>query len=139
MKCKYCESELQEGVVFCTNCGKAVAEEEVAQEKVEAATQPVEQIKDVADKVKEAAKKRSKGEMLQLIVGTIIIIIGFSRLGQSSVAISSTSFGADFYTYAYKGIVACADMLGTINATISWLIIVIGVLIDLKAVKGFKK
>ena len=89
--------------------------------------------------MKNAAKKGSKGDIIQLIIGTIIIIIGFSRLGQSSVSISSTSFGADFYTYAYRGIVACANMLGKINATISWLIIVLGVMIDIKALKGFKK
>ncbi|MBQ4560053.1 MAG: zinc ribbon domain-containing protein [Tyzzerella sp.] len=135
MKCQYCGSELQEDVVFCTNCGKSVAEEGVVQETA----QPTEQIKDVAEKVKNVAKKGSKGDIIQLIIGTIIIIIGFSRLGQSSVSISSTSFGADFYTYAYRGIVACANMLGKINATISWLIIVLGVMIDLKAVKGFKK
>lgn len=138
MKCKYCESELQEGVMFCTNCGKAVAEE-VTNETVETVAQPTEQMKDVAEKVKNAAKKGSKGDIIQLIIGTIIIIIGFSRLGQSSVSISSTSFGADFYTYAYRGIVACANMLGKINATISWLIIVLGVMIDIKALKGFKK
>lgn len=135
MECKYCGSELQEGVMFCTNCGKSVAEEGVAQETA----QPTEQIKDVAEKVKNAAKKGSKGDLIQLIIGTIIIIIGFTRLGQSSVSISSTSFGADFYTYAYRGIVACANMLGKINATISWLIITLGVMIDLKAVKGLKK
>ena len=135
MKCKYCGSELQEGVMFCTNCGKSVAEEGAAQETA----QPTEQIKDVAEKVKNAAKKGSKGDLIQLIIGTIIIIIGFTRLGQSSVSISSTSFGADFYTYAYRGIVACANMLGKINATISWLIITLGVMIDLKAVKGLKK
>lgn len=138
MKCKYCEAELQEGVLFCTNCGKPVSEEVAVEEPV-AATEEAKVQEDVVEKVKKVATKMPSASVLQLIVGTIIIIIGFSRLGQSSISISSTSFGADFYTYAYRGIVACADMLGTINATISWLIIVIGALIDLKAVKGLKK
>jgi hypothetical protein len=51
------------------------------------------------------------------------------------MSIGSTSFGGDFYTYAYKGIVACANMLGKINATISWALISFGAYIDLKSIK----
>ncbi len=118
MNCKYCGKELDEGAVFCTECGQS-------QE-----TAPVEQTEVVE-------KKKGKIDLntFSLIVGTLIIFIGILRLFNSSISISSTSFGADFYTYTYKGIVAIAKMLGTINATISWVLIAIGAYIDLKALK----
>ena len=72
---------------------------------------------------------------MQLILGTLIVFVGVIRLMSSSVSVNSTSFGADFYTYTYKGIVACANMLGKINATISWALIAFGAYIDLKAIK----
>ena len=56
----------------------------------------------------------------------------------SGITISSSSFGGDFYTYAYQGIVACAEMLGKVNATVSWLIIAIGAVVDVNALKERK-
>ncbi len=122
MHCKFCGAELKEDAVFCAECGKAVNE------------QPTKKVN-----VLEVIKKYFNYNTLSLIVGTIILIIGFVRLGDSSYSISSTSFGADFYTYAYRGIVAAVKMLGRINETISWALIAFGLYIDLKAVKGFFK
>ncbi len=122
MHCKFCGKELNEGAVFCPDCGKGV--NEPAAKKVDFLG---------------IIKKYFNYNTISLIVGTFIIIIGFVRLGESSYGISSTSFGADFYTYAYRGIVGAVKMLGRLNETISWVLIALGLYIDLKAVKGFFK
>ncbi len=136
MKCEFCQTELLEDAGFCGNCGKPVnapVTEEVTAEStpvVESAPAPAETSTSAKDVLKKASKIN-----LHLVVGTILIVIGFIRLFSSGVSISSTSFGADFYTYSYQGIVACAEMLGKINATVSWLIIGLGAAIDLKGIK----
>ena len=78
-------------------------------------------------------------EAVAMIVGTFLILVGFARLFGSTVTISPVSFGADYYTYAYRGIIECAELLGKINGTISWLIIAVGTAIDLKALKVILK
>ena len=136
MKCNNCGTELNDGAVFCTNCGKSTAEEAVNAEANTGVASTA--YKDVVEPTAEKKdKKINTYQIIQLVVGSLFIIIGIIRLLSSSVSISSTSFGADFYTYAYRGIVACAEMLGKLNATISWVIIALGAYIDLKAVKGF--
>ena len=122
MHCKFCGKELAEGAAFCPDCGKGV--NETAGKKVD---------------ILGIVKKYFNYNTLSLIVGTVILIIGFVRLGDSSYSISSTSFGADFYTYTYRGIVGAVKMLGRLNETISWVLIAFGLYIDLKAVKGFFK
>ena len=134
MNCKFCGKELAENVAFCPECGKSTAETETVTENV-VTTEAVEQTKEVITK----AKKKINFNTICLIVGTLLILIGFIRLMDSSVSISSTSFGADFYTYAYKGIVACAEMLGKINKTLSWCLISIGAMIDIKAIRENRK
>ena len=117
MTCKFCGKELSEGAAFCPECGKNVEET-------------------VVEEIKAPKKKFNLDyNTVRLILGTVIVFIGIIRLMSSSVSISSTSFGGDFYTYTYKGIVACAKMLGTINATISWALIAFGAYIDVKALK----
>lgn len=134
MNCKFCGKELAENAAFCPECGKSVTEEVAA---------PVENVveNDVAAPIAEVKKLKKKISFntVCLLVGTLLIIIGFIRLMDSSVSISSTSFGADFYTYAYKGIVACAEMLGKINKTLSWCLISIGAIIDIKAIRENRK
>ena len=132
MNCKFCGAELKDDAVFCTNCGKTLNEEAPA--AVETAEIPVAPAAPVAK-----AKKFDIINLVPLVVGTLFIIIGLIRLAGSSVSVSSTSFGADFYTYSYRGIVACAKMLAKINASVSWLIIAVGASIDLKALKGLLK
>lgn len=135
MNCKFCGKELVENAAFCPECGKSVTEEVEATVENAATSEVVEQTKEVITK----AKKKIGFSTICLIVGTFLIFVGFLRLMDSSVSISSTSFGADFYTYTYKGIVACAEMLGKINKTLSWCLIAIGALIDIKAIMESRK
>ena len=125
MQCKFCNAELADEAVFCPECGKSVTEEPQAQ------AVPAAEI--VAPK--KALKIKFGFNEICLVVGTLLILIGFIRLMDSSISISSTSFGADFYTYTYKGIVACAEMLSKIHKTLSWCLIGLGAVIDIKAIK----
>ena len=125
MNCKFCGNEIKGDAEFCPECGKNLKEETIA-------VVVEEKPKNVEEKAK---KKKFKKDKISVVIGTIIIIIGILRLLDSSVSIDSASFGADFYTYTYKGIVACAEILGKINATLSWCLIAFGSYIDIKAIK----
>lgn len=73
---------------------------------------------------------QDKTKLIGLIVGTALIIVGIYRIMEAGTTISSTSFGADFYTYTYQGIVAISRILASIEVTIGWVIIAIGAAID---------
>lgn len=145
MVCKFCQAELNDGAAFCPNCGQTAAEptNEGAQQTnesfisahpveiptfTEEIPSPITQIKDMLN-----------FDVVAMIVGTFLILVGFARLFGSAVTISPVSFGADYYTYAYRGIIECAELLGKINGTVSWLIIAVGAAIDLKALKMILK
>ena len=49
----------------------------------------------------------------------------------AGTSVSSTSFGADFYTYTYQGIVAISRILASIVVTIGWVIVAIGAGLDM--------
>jgi hypothetical protein len=145
MNCKFCGQELHENSVFCPECGKSV-NESVAETQTETNQQTEEQTIEIQTPVEPVyTQKKYKPvfkfdfKYVTLVIGTLIMFIGFIRLSDSSVSITSTSFGADFYTYTYKGIVECAEILGKINATLSWCLIAIGAIIVLKAIKEFWK
>lgn len=135
MNCKFCGKELLENAAFCIKCGKSTTEEVKKTDENVIVAEVVEQKKENITK----AKKKLDFNVICFIIGTILIFVGFIRLMDSSVSINSASFGADFYTYAYKGIVACVEMLGKINSTLSWCLIAIGALIDIKAIRERNK
>lgn len=73
--------------------------------------------------------------MIGLVVGTALIIVGIMRIRSAGTSISSTSFGADFYTYTYQGIVALSEMLAEIQISLGYVIAAIGSAIDILAIK----
>lgn len=73
--------------------------------------------------------------MLGLIVGTLIIAIGIIRIITAGTSISSTSFGGDFYTYTYQGIVAVSEILASIEVSLGWIIVAIGAAIDVNVLR----
>ena len=75
-------------------------------------------------------------KIIGLSVGTIIIIIGFIRIASAGTSISSTSFGADFYTYTYQGIVAATEALAAIEVTLGWILVAIGAAIDVLSLRS---
>ncbi len=72
--------------------------------------------------------------MLRLGIGTLFIILGLIRIASAGTSISSTSFGGDFYTYTYQGIVAVAEGLASIEVTLGMILTAIGAAIDLQAI-----
>ena len=77
-----------------------------------------------------------KDKLIGLIVGTLLIIIGLTRVMSAGTSISSTSFGGDFYTYTYRGIVAITEQLASIQVSLGWVIVAIGAAIDIRAVRN---
>ena len=144
--CVKCGAALQEGAKFCIGCGLPVGEMENCAPETAPATEAtgfdkeaaVEKAKEAAEKAKvvagATAKKLKKlpADTLSLIVGTLLIIVGFIQLTGGNTTISSTSFGGDFYTYTYRGIVAISQLLSHLNKSVAWLIIGMGASIDLK-------
>lgn len=53
----------------------------------------------------------------------------------AGTSISSTSFGGDFYTYTYQGIVAVSEILASIEVSLGWIIVAIGAAIDANALR----
>ena len=120
----------------------AVPSEGSAEVKKEAAAVPSERSAEVKKEAAEnplpvsGKKTLSKGEMICLAIGTVFIVIGFIRIATAGTSISSTSFGADFYTYTYQGIVAVAEILASIEVTLGWILAAIGASIDIRVLLG---
>lgn len=74
-------------------------------------------------------------KIIGLSVGTVIMIIGFIRIAAAGTSISSTSFGADFYTYTYQGIVAVTEALAAVEVTLGWILVAIGAAIDVLSLR----
>ena len=154
MICPRCGASLDEDSKFCEVCGNpvqpadkpetepaAVPSERSAEVKSEPAVpsersaevkkEPAENLLPVSGK-----KTLSKGEMIGLAIGTVFIVVGFIRIATAGTSISSTSFGADFYTYTYQGIVSVAEILASIEVTLGWILAAIGASIDIRVLLG---
>ena len=128
--------------MFCTTCGTKV-EQEVQQSAP--APQPVPQpvpqpapfaAPPVYAPVPAPRKPKAKidlAKIIGLIIGSVLVLIGLLTVLSAGTRISSTSFGADFYTYTYRGIVAISEQLASIHAALGWVIVAIGAAIDVNA------
>lgn len=134
MNCPKCGAVLEEDAKFCVFCGtrlddlRDVPSNGVTQNKQ--SDHPT-----TFNTPKAEAKKERKANVLGLIVGTLIIVIGLIRVVSAGTSISATSFGADFYTYTYQGIVAISEILASIEEAIGWLIVAVGAAIDVISMK----
>lgn len=134
MNCPKCGAILEEDAKFCVSCGTRLddlgtaASNGLAQGKQ--SDHPT-----TFDAPKTETKKERKANMPGLIIGTLIIIIGLIRVVSAGTSISATSFGADFYTYTYQGIVAISEILASIEQAIGWLIVAVGAAIDVISMK----
>lgn len=140
MICPRCGASLDEDSKFCEVCGNPVQpadKPETEQQAVpsersaEVKSEPAENLLPVSGK-----KTLSKGEMIGLAIGTVFIVVGFIRIATAGTSISSTSFGADFYTYTYQGIVSVAEILASIEVTLGWILAAIGASIDIRVLLG---
>ena len=155
MICPRCGASLDEDSKFCEVCGNpvqpadkpetepaAVPSEKSAEVKSEPAAVPSERSAEVKKEPAEnplpvsGKKTLSKGEMIGLAIGTVFIVVGFIRIATAGTSISSTSFGAVFYTYTYQGIVSVAEILASIEVTLGWILAAIGASIDIRVLLG---
>lgn len=137
MECKKCGVVLEEDALFCVACGTKIGEEaENAPALCEEATAceaPAEAESAAAGEKAEKPQfqlKLDKEKIIGLVVGSLIILLGFIRVLSAGTSISPTSFGGDFYTYTYRGIVAISEQLAAIQASLGWIIVAIGAAID---------
>jgi hypothetical protein len=156
MKCPNCGTPLEDDAVFCVTCGtKIQQDEELQSEQVidhategpdESKTEPVDSAMPEQKAADATSLNRIDFEHFQILgygwqnivafcVGSIIILIGFARILSAGTSVSATSFGGDFYTYAYQGIVAITVMLSSIEVSLGWIIVAIGAAIDIRALR----
>ncbi len=72
--------------------------------------------------------------IIALAIGLVLIIIGIVRITAGGSMLDYASFGGDFYTYTYQGIVELSEMLATIKVTLGWIIVAIGAAVDAVAI-----
>lgn len=133
MICPKCGALLEEDSKFCISCGTnlEVGDNSIRQNdsSIEFDEEKLQSHVHHSEGSMESKSSR-KINILGLIAGTLLIVIGISRIIGSGTSISSAAFGADFYTYVFQGIVAISEILSSIQVSIGWLIIAIGVAID---------
>ncbi len=137
MNCPKCGAVLEEDSVFCVSCGTNLKEfAEMSSNSVDPVASGDKQ---VPTETRDSAKKKavaggsSNDKWIRLIVGTVFIAIGIYRIANAGTSISSTSFGGDFYTYTYQGIVAISELLVSIEVSLGFILTAIGAAIDLSA------
>ena len=68
--------------------------------------------------------------ILGLVIGTVCLLYGLAAFFGASVSLSSTSFGGDFYTYTYRGIVAIAQSQADQTKLLAMLCVGLGCFMD---------
>ena len=148
--CEKCGTTLDNDAMFCVSCGAHLNERETTETKavenktynvdsdpvsktIETPCVPVSTMS--ANSGNDANKSSPITKIIGLIVGSILIIVGLIRVLSAGTTISPTSFGGDFYTYTYKGIVAISEILASIEVSLGWVIVAIGAVIDVNALR----
>ena len=135
MNCPKCGAPIENDSKFCVSCGTPL-ENMQTEEKIVSVTgkEPTES---ASSKTISPDKKVSLSikKLIGLAVGTLLIVVGIMRITSAGTSISSTSFGGDFYTYAYQGIVAVSEILAEIEVSLGWVIVAIGAAIDVHALQ----
>ncbi len=132
MKCFICGAEIDADSKFCIECGANLKADESSGDPVMVKENAVtaQQTNNVG-----LSKTQPYVKYIELAVGVLLVFVGFIRLLSSGTSISTTSFGGDFYTYTYRGIVAISELLSDIEASLCWLIMGIGASLVFRALK----
>ena len=132
MKCFNCGAEIDPNSKFCIECGAILKADNSSGEPamVKENVVPFQKNNNIG-----VSKIQPYVKYIELAVGISLVIVGFIRLLSSGTSISTTSFGGDFYTYTYQGIVAISELLSDIEASLCWLIMGIGASMIFRALK----
>lgn len=152
MECPKCGTILEDDSKFCVACGAhldgagvaAPADQNpVATQSYEVQQSPLASDTNVPEQSERHTVNPIEGivttlvnaNLIGLIVGTLIIVVGIIRIMSAGTSVSSTSFGGDFYTYTYQGIVAISEILASIEVSLGWVIVAIGAAIDVHSLQ----
>ena len=151
MICPVCHADLDDDSKFCEVCGSRINSSEIPEaEKTEGSAAPgsesvipggtgaddktLADTRDLLPSGEESGRPEKNRNLpvkaIGLTVGTFFMIVGVIRIAMAGTSVSSTSFGADFYTYTYQGIVAVSEILASIEVTLGWILVAIGAAID---------
>ena len=137
MKCPKCEVQLEDNAKFCVSCGANLDNIEetiqIDQDPSEVKENEIQKDIGITDKRTSKSVQNHKVNLVGMIVGTLFIVIGAIRIFSAGTSISPTSFGGDFYTYTYRGIVAISEILASIEVSLGWIIVAIGAAIDVRS------
>lgn len=138
MNCPKCGAVLEDDAKFCVTCGAQIdetAENSTTVPSSTVNTSDLSKKEAFSEKSEKPSDNAKMSKIIGLVVGTIIIIIGIIRIVTAGTSISPTSFGGDFYTYTYKGIVAVSEILASIEVSLGWIIVAVGAAIDVRALR----
>ena len=135
MVCPQCGATLEGDSNFCASCGMQINETTSSTENQGNRPARLSELSSITDALKGNARNKNIKKIIGLVVGTVIIVIGLARVLTAGTSIYPTSFGGDFYTFTYQGIVAISEMLAVIEVSLGWVIVAIGALIDVITLK----
>lgn len=138
MNCPKCGASLEQNAKFCVYCGTRMEnanEENTAADVVKKEAMRGEEDGKIAASAKKTEKVEigiEKAKLVRLLIGSVFIIIGLFYVLTSGSTLPDAVFGADSYTYIYRGIIETSEILASIEASLGWILVAIGTVIDMK-------
>lgn len=149
MNCPKCQTALEDDSLFCPTCGTEFQKTDTVTFE-NATADPF----DVADENKPESihnefEKENRlhisrlvnlfSRLVGILFGVLVASKGFSIIANVDSTLPSASFGADFYTYTYRGLMNLSSELVTIETMLGWIIVSIGAItiaISIKDIGG---
>ena len=147
MICPKCHAAVPDDSDFCPSCGAPISSPPPGSDE-NAQTPPLPAEEEIIP-APPAPKKKDplsgipafsfQADYIGAIIGVVCIIIGLVFFATTASSVHSTSFGADFYTYTYQGIVAVVEVGVKLIKLLSLMLILAGALVDCHYVQKILK